>query len=220
MRRLIPRRSLGSPPCAPASAAWFSSAAAVARGRSSTVLSDRTLIHVHGDEAGKFLQGLVTNDVARLSEGPGGQGMFCHLLNAKGRTMFEAFVATPRPGALPELVPGGGGDDGVSPPSSFLLDCHVDVAKRLTRHLKMHKLRAKVKLKSLADTHEVRWSSGGDGGEGDGKSIDGGNDELCTFPDPRAPITLGCRSYGKTQRSSPRSSISSRRNAPEVQKLG
>ena len=101
------------------------------------------------------------NDVARLSEGPGGQGMFCHLLNAKGRTMFEAFVATPRPGALPELVPGGGGDDGVSPPSSFLLDCHVDVAKRLTRHLKMHKLRAKVKLKSLADTHEVRWSSGG-----------------------------------------------------------
>ena len=155
MRRLACRGLLrGASASWPERAASRFSAAAAAPSR---VLADRTLIHVHGDEARKFLQGLITNDVEGLARG---SGMYCHLLNAKGRTMFEAFVAAPRVGAAgvtadaPES--GEGGDA-----SSFLLDCHVDVAKRLTRHLKMHKLRAKVKVESLAATHEVRWRADG-----------------------------------------------------------
>lgn len=151
----------------------------------SCALHDRTLIHVHGDEATKFLQGLVTNDIERLEAEPPGSGMFCHMLNAKGRTMFETFIATPTRGS--SFFHAG--------TSSFLIDCHVDVAKRLTRHLKMHKLRSKVKLRGLENTHEVRWTSPIQGEGMDVEVVDG-VEVVSSFADPRAS-TLGLRSYSE-----------------------
>jgi folate-binding protein YgfZ len=140
-------------------------------------LPSRTLLHVHGVESTKFLQGLITNDMNQLSNP--NTAMFCHLLNQKGRAMFEAFVATPN--SKSDLLSKDGG--------SYLMECHVDVAARLQRHLKMHKLRSKVKIANLEDSHEVWWSSQ------QCKSINSQEDStLCSFVDPRAP-TLGTRTF-------------------------
>ena len=165
-----------------------------------TILPDRALLHVHGSEAAKFLQGLVTNDVLALSAP--GAALYTHLLNAKGRALFEAFIARPHDGS-----PFAADADTDTDPDagSFLIDCHVDVVPRLTRHLKMHKLRAKVKIKNISETHEVRWdSSSGDGVRGDGGSSSSDNESAgggassapveCSFIDPRAP-TLGRRTF-------------------------
>ena len=143
-------------------------------------MASRTLLHIHGVEATSFLQGLLTNDVERKLSSPG-EAFFCHLLNNKGRTMFEAFVATPNKGSTLASTT----EDGVG---SYVLECHVDVMPKLMKHLKMHKLRSKVKIQSLADSHDVWWSSHGEIENGKKEAI------LCSFEDPRA-LTLGHRTF-------------------------
>ncbi len=157
-----------------------------------TILPDRALLHVHGREAAKFLQGLVTNDVLALSAP--GAALYTHLLNAKGRALFEAFVARPNEGS-----PFAADADADADPDagSFLLDCHVDVVPRMTRNLKMHKLRAKVKIRNLAETHEVRWESSSSGHDDDDTADTASSAPAaveCSFVDPRAP-TLGRRTF-------------------------
>ena len=141
-------------------------------------LPSRTLIHVHGLDATRFLQGLLTNDVERKLQSPG-TAMFCHLLNNKGRSMFEAFVATPSKDC--EL---SSADANVG---SYLLECHVEVSAKLIKHLKMHKLRSKVNITSLEESYDVWWSSYDD-------TKDVATDIACSFEDPRAP-TLGHRTF-------------------------
>lgn len=146
--------------------------------RISCHMPSRTLIHVHGIESTHFLQGLLTNDIENNINS--GDAVFTHLLNNKGRAMFEAFVAVPNPNSAL-----ASNDSNVG---SYLLECHVDVVPKLMRHLKMHKLRSKVKITNLTETHDVWWSSHGE----TEATIE--QDILCSFNDPRA-TTLGHRTF-------------------------
>ena len=82
--------------------------------------TDRTVLRVSGPDALDFLQGLVTNDVRRLAEGP----VYAALLSPQGKYLFDFF-----------LVPDG--DD-------VLLDVKAERAAALAQRLGMYRLRAKV----------------------------------------------------------------------------
>jgi folate-binding protein YgfZ len=82
--------------------------------------TDRTVLRVSGPDALDFLQGLVTNDVRRLAEGP----VYAALLSPQGKYLFDFF-----------LVPADG---------DVLVDVKADRAAALAQRLGMYRLRAKV----------------------------------------------------------------------------
>ncbi len=51
-----------------------------------TVLNDRSVIHIYGQDVQKFLQGLVTNDIVKQNFS------YNYLLNNKGRYLFDCFI--------------------------------------------------------------------------------------------------------------------------------
>jgi tRNA-modifying protein YgfZ len=65
------------------------------------LLADRGVIEVRGEDAGKFLHNLVTNDIAALKPG---EARFAALLTPQGKILFDFVV----------FAAGGG---------RFLLDC-------------------------------------------------------------------------------------------------
>ena len=84
-------------------------------------LSDRAVIALEGGEAREFLQGLITNDVARLAPGI---GLYAALLTPQGKILFDFLMAE--------------GDGAV------LLDCAAGTAEALLKRLTMYRLRAKI----------------------------------------------------------------------------
>jgi folate-binding protein YgfZ len=82
----------------------------------------RKIIRIHGADAQHFLQGLVTNDVSGLSDGP----VYAGLLTPQGKYMADFF-----------LIPDG--DD-------VLLDIDAALAATILPRLNMYKLRADVSL--------------------------------------------------------------------------
>jgi hypothetical protein len=85
------------------------------------LLADRGVISVEGPDAGKFLQGLVTNDVAKLQSEP---AMHTGLLSPQGKILFEFFV--------------------VKKGDKFLIDVARDRVADLIKRLTLYKLRAAV----------------------------------------------------------------------------
>jgi folate-binding protein YgfZ len=84
-------------------------------------LRDRAVIALEGAEARDFLQGLVTNNVARLAPGV---GLYTALLTPQGKILFDFLVAE--------------GDGAV------LLDCAAGTADGLVKRLTLYRLRAKI----------------------------------------------------------------------------
>lgn len=84
-------------------------------------LKDRAVIALEGGEARDFLQGLVTNDVAKLAPAV---GIYAALLTPQGKILFD-FLMTEGDGAV-------------------LLDCAAGAADALVKRLGMYRLRAKI----------------------------------------------------------------------------
>ena len=89
-------------------------------------LPGRALIAVQGEDARTFLQGLITNDIRRLSPS---QPLYAALLSPQGKFLFDFF-----------LVEAG---------EAVWLDCRADNAEALMQKLALYKLRAKVTLSRL-----------------------------------------------------------------------
>jgi hypothetical protein len=90
-------------------------------------LTDRGVISVSGEDAAGFLQGLLTNDVAKL--GPG-EARYAGLLSPQGKILFDFLVV---------CAPSDAG-------AAFLLDCAAAEAGDLVKRLGFYKLRAKVAI--------------------------------------------------------------------------
>jgi folate-binding protein YgfZ len=88
-----------------------------------SLLDDRSVIALKGDETRDFLQGLITNDMAQC--GPG-KTIYAALLTPQGKILFDFFI-----------VERGG---------SFLLDCAASRANDLLKRLTLYRLRAKVEI--------------------------------------------------------------------------
>ncbi len=84
----------------------------------------RQLLRISGSDGQSFLQGLVTNDVARLGDGP----LYAALLSAQGKYMFDFFLTA----------------DG----DGILLDVAAERAPALAQRLSMYRLRADVQIEA------------------------------------------------------------------------
>jgi hypothetical protein len=112
------------------------------------------VILVAGPDARNFLQGLLTNDVTKV--GPE-SGVYAALLTPQGRVLHDMFlVAAPSPAGSDSAEPGG-------EPAGVWLD--VEAARRddLLARLARYRLRARVALEDLTDSHEVLALTGGAG---------------------------------------------------------
>ena len=97
----------------------------------SAVLPDRGVIKLTGEDAEKFLQGLVTQDVAAASGDAAG---FAALLTPQGKIVADFFMI-----ALPAAAGGG-----------IALDVPLQLASDLARKLTFYRLRAKVVIEDLS----------------------------------------------------------------------
>ncbi|MGY6647128.1 MAG: CAF17-like 4Fe-4S cluster assembly/insertion protein YgfZ [Salinarimonas sp.] len=94
-------------------------------------LDDRAVLHVAGEAAHGFLDGLITSDVDNAQPG---KPIFAALLTPQGKILFDFFLHV-----APESE------------SGFLIDCRRDMLPDLAKRLKFYRLRAKVTLDERAD---------------------------------------------------------------------
>jgi folate-binding protein YgfZ len=127
------------------------------------LLPDRGVVKVVGDDARRFLNGLVTNDINKVSPV---SPLFAALLTPQGKIVVDFIVAEAA------LEDGGG----------FFLDVPKALAETLVEKLNFYKLRAKVICENLSEVLGVMavWNGTGDSEYG------------LSYPDPRLPA-LGFR---------------------------
>lgn len=127
------------------------------------LLPDRGVVKVAGDDARGLLNGLVTNDIAKVAPG---KPRFAALLTPQGKIIVDFIVAE---------APGNDG-------GGFFLDCPRALASALVEKLNFYKLRAKVICEDLSNVLGVMaiW-------DGTAESEYG-----LSYPDPRLPV-LGSR---------------------------
>src|SRR6185437_6441830 len=127
------------------------------------LLPERGVIKVVGDDARRFLNGLVTGDMAKVAAG---KPCFAALLTPQGKIIADFIIAE-------ASAEDGGG---------FFLDCPRALATALVDKLNFYKLRAKVICEDLSEVLVVMaaWDHGGETEYG-----------LC-YADPRLPA-IGTR---------------------------
>jgi hypothetical protein len=104
---------------------------------SGTTLTDRALLRLSGEDVRGFLQGLVTNDAAALTEdGP----LWAGLLSPQGKALFDFIMWA---------------DQG-----DVLLDCEAEAAADLGKRLSLYRLRRKIVIAPDAAL-AVHWSPAG-----------------------------------------------------------
>ena len=94
-----------------------------------SLLSDRAVIEISGEDARTFLQGLVTNDVDALAPA---KAIYTALLTPQGKILFDFFIADAGDGRL-------------------LIDCLAAARAALVKRLTMYRLRAKVQITARDD---------------------------------------------------------------------
>ena len=138
------------------------------------VLEDRGVVSIDGPEAGPFLQGLISNDIERVTDA---RGIYAALLTPQGKYLHDFFV----------LRRGEG----------YLLDCEGPRTGDLGRRLMAYRLRADIALADATEDFRVIALFGGDAGdaafglppgEGIAAPLEGG----WVMRDPRG-VALGLR---------------------------
>jgi len=143
-------------------------------------LKNRGVLSVSGPDARKFLQGLVSNDVEKVSPG---RAIHAAFLTAQGKYLFDFMIA--------EV---GG---------ALLLDCEADRLADFQKRLKLYKLRSDVTLEDVSARFAVLAITGDDafgalgieGEAGAAKAVVGG----AAFADPRH-AGLGARAIVGTEK--------------------
>ena len=134
-------------------------------------LPSRRLISVAGPDAAKFLQGIVTSNVAGR-----GDGCYAAFLTATGRVLHDVFI-------YPAKLSGYGAEDGSSP--AFLIEGDAAQIDSLAKYIKRYKLRAKVKVRTL-DPGEVTVWQAWDNAE-PSLMVPTSNETSLLLKDPRTP---------------------------------
>lgn len=113
-------------------------------------LTNRGLISITGVDSATFLQGLITQNMM-IANDPSQNirrtGTYTAFLNSQGRVLNDAFIyPLPNP-------------DGNDLEREWLVEVDKNEIPSLLKHLKKHKLRAKLKLRALDDGERTVWSS-------------------------------------------------------------
>ncbi|KXH55832.1 folate-binding protein YgfZ [Colletotrichum nymphaeae SA-01] len=156
-----------TPPPAPPSAGY-------------AALPSRRLISVAGADAAKFLQGVITGNIASEAARARKTGFYAAFLNATGRVLHDVFI-------YPDLAGLGGGAAAEleQARTRFLIEVDANEAERLAKHIKRYKLRAKLTVRLLAADEATVWHAWNDNSE---KPITADTALLDTITrDPRTP---------------------------------
>jgi folate-binding protein YgfZ len=137
------------------------------------LLPDRGVVKAAGDGTRKFLNGLVTADLAKAAPG---HARFAALLAPQGKIIVD-FIVT-------EAEPSDGG--------GFFLDCPRVLAPTLVERLNFYKLRAKVIAEDLSEILGVMavWDDAPERARSQPQGRT--NTKWACYPDPRLP-ELGAR---------------------------
>jgi tRNA-modifying protein YgfZ len=108
----------------------------------SAVLPDRAVVKVAGEDARKFLNGLLTTDIGAVSPT---HARYAALLTPQGKIIVDCIVV--------EAPPAEGG--------GFFLDCPRALAGAFVNRLNLYKLRAKVIVEDLSEILAVLVAWGG-----------------------------------------------------------
>jgi folate-binding protein YgfZ len=127
------------------------------------LLPDRGVVTVSGDDARRFLNGLLTADIGKVTPA---RPCFAALLTPQGKIIVDFIVAEA------EAADGGG----------FFLDCPRALAPQLVERLVFYRLRAKIAVEDRS--HALGVLAAWDG--------TGATDNGLVYPDPRLPA-LGLR---------------------------
>ncbi|KAL5343075.1 hypothetical protein BJX70DRAFT_206944 [Aspergillus crustosus] len=114
-------------------------------------LTNRGLISITGVDSTTFLQGLITQNMF-IANDPNQRvrhtGSYVTFLNSTGRILNDAFI-------YPLLQ-----SEGASPDEpAWLVEVDKNELSSLLKHLKKHKLRAKLKLRALEDGERTVWAA-------------------------------------------------------------
>ena len=104
--------------------------------KKAAILEDRGVVSVSGEDATSFLQGLLTNDVERLTPS---EARYAALLTPQGKILFDMIVVRMAGGEKP----------------SYLIDCTAAQAADLAKRLGFYKLRAKVAIADVSADRAV-----------------------------------------------------------------
>ena len=126
---------------------------------------NRAILHITGKDAFAFLQGLITNDMAKTALNNNGGLVYTALLSPQGKYLFDFFILEDRGDYL------GAG---------YLIDIDAECADGFCQRLTMYKLRAEVQIEKT-----IGWVARGLGDKTEGATV---------HPDPRHG-SLGWRSY-------------------------
>ncbi|KAL2821563.1 hypothetical protein BJX63DRAFT_417953 [Aspergillus granulosus] len=114
-------------------------------------LTNRGLISITGLDSTTFLQGLITQNMF-IANDPNRRvrhtGSYTAFLNSTGRILNDAFIYP-----LPQ-------SEGASPDEpAWLIEVDKNEVPSLLKHLKKHKLRAKLKLRALEEDERTVWAA-------------------------------------------------------------
>lgn len=121
-------------------------------------LSHRGLISITGADSTTFLQGLITQNMLVTGDPQRSTrrtGFYTAFLNAQGRVLNDAFIY-PSP---------NGGESSSADEAGWIIEVDKNEVSSLLKHLKRHKLRAKLKLRALEDGEQSVWSTWNDQAE-------------------------------------------------------
>tara|TARA_R110000868_G_scaffold1844_11_gene14627 strand:- start:8238 stop:9110 length:873 start_codon:yes stop_codon:yes gene_type:complete len=97
------------------------------------VLAERGIVAISGEDSRDFLQGLITNDIQRVSPTC---AIYAALLTPQGKFLHDFFIAEHK--------------------DRFLIDCKADRIPDLIKRLTMYRMRSKVDIADESD----KWSVG------------------------------------------------------------
>jgi folate-binding protein YgfZ len=95
-------------------------------------LKNRSVIQISGAESQKFLQGLISNDINKVSEE---NAIYSLMLTPQGKFLYDFFICQ-REGLL-------------------LIDCNREKLPEIIKKLSMYKLRSDVKIEDMSQKYEV-----------------------------------------------------------------
>lgn len=99
-------------------------------------LIKREIIRVSGEEAGPFLQGLITNDIKHLEDNSQRKAMYAMFLNKSGKVLYDSIIYN--------TVNKG----------TFLLEVDSAISSELRRTLRIYRVRRKIDIDVVDDQYK------------------------------------------------------------------
>lgn len=118
-------------------------------------LTNRSLIAISGVDSTSFLQGMITQNMLMGKEpirAPRRTGSYSAFLNSQGRVLHDVFIYPITKGSL-------GHTNDSTDEAAWLIEVDKSEVTNLMKHLKKHKLRAKLTLRALEEGEQSVWAA-------------------------------------------------------------